>query len=128
MQARREMHSRAAEAAAKLPRTHKPGPEAELLAACQRFNEIERQKIGLLKTGHADELHNEIKLARLGTSQALSLEEICTARATTIHGHRARAFSYALWDSGELEYRVSVGATIEDLLLQALVRDLTGGS
>lgn len=122
MQVRRELLERATSIASSAFNANHP--EAKLLGLFRTVRDIEARKIQLLETGSAD-FFLDIHMARLGTTQAMHVEEMCTMRATTINGLRARAQAYAFWDAGELPYRASVGGTTDDLMLDAFVRDLT---
>ena len=105
-----------------------PQSDARLLAACGAFNELERQKQRLLKGGCEEDRTLEVRITQCIGFQEDHLGEMCAARAVTMAGNRARALSYALWDAGELSYRARVGGATEDMILDAMVRDLTEGN
>lgn len=102
-------------------------PEAKLLESFQTVRDLERRKIRLLESGPSD-CFWEIHLARVATTQAMHVEDMCAVRATTMQGLRARAQAYAFWDAGELPHRARLGGTTDDLMLDAIVRDLTMGA
>ena len=104
-----------------------PQSDATLLAACAEFNQLERQKHRLLRGGSEEDRSLELRITQCIGAQEDYLEHMCAARAVTTAGHRARALSYALWDAGELGYRASVGGATEDMILNAMIRDLTDG-
>ena len=103
-------------------------PDAEVITACRRFNELERKKLDILDGGGQieDDAIREATLDSLLDPQIVLLESICKSRATTLAGHRARAICFALWDGGETAYRAYDGGGFDDRLITALVRDLAG--
>lgn len=125
MQVRREMLERSSSIASNpFGANH---PEAKLLESFRTITDLERRKIQLLENGASD-CFLEIHLARVATTQAMHVEDMCTIRATTIRGLRARAQAYAFWDAGELPHRARIGGTTDDVMLDAIVRDLTTGA
>ena len=102
-------------------------PEAKLLKLFQTVIDLERREIQLLENGASD-CFLEIHLARVATTQAMHVEDMCAIRATTIRGFRARAQAYAFWDAGELPHRAHIGGTTDDVMLDSIVRDLTTGA
>jgi hypothetical protein len=129
LQARRVLHAQAVatSAEASRSRTSMARTECRLFDDCNVFNKLELQKIWLLKTSKEDDARVDLALARLGMEQASCLTRMSGERAVTIQGHRARATAFALWDSGDLDYRAREGEATEDMLLSAIVRDLTAG-
>ena len=129
LQERRVLHAQAmaTSAEASRSRTSLARSECRLFDACNAFNKLELQKIWLLKTGDEDDPRLDLALARLGMEQANCLTGMSGERAVTIQGHRARATAFALWDAGDLDYRAREGEATEDMLLSAIVRDLTIG-
>ena len=125
MQVRREMLERSASIAS--DPIYANHPEAKLLEKLRTVCDLEERKIRLLETGPSD-CFFEIHLARVATTQAMHVEEMCAIRATTIQGLRARAQAYAFWDAGELPHRARIGGTTDDVMLDAIVRDLTTGA
>lgn len=121
------LHARSVAAGMDAERPGARHPDASLLDACSAFNALERRKIRMLKANEGEDLGFELALGRLCIEQEGCLERMCETRATTMRGHRARALAFALWDGGDLTYRVKVAATTEDMMLLALIRDLTRG-
>ena len=112
--------------AARLAGSSRARGDAQLFAACHAFNVVEQEKQRLLAAG-GEEDEVLARYAAFCGRQETHLERMCDLVATTLPEHRARALSYALWDAGELAYRARVGGTPEDLILNAMVRDLTDG-
>ena len=129
LHARRILHARALAtgAEANRSRTSDARSEARLLETCDAFNQLEQRKIRLLQAGDDERPGFDLALARLGMEQADQLSGMCNQRAVTIHGHRARAISFALWDGGDLAYRARASAALEDMILHSIVRDLSSG-
>ena len=129
LQARRILHAQAVATSTEAgrSRTTVARSECRLFDAFNAFSKLEQQKIRLLKTGHDDDPRLDLALARLGMEQADYLTAMCDQRAVTIQGHRARATAFALWDAGDLNYRAREGDATEDVILSAIIRDLTDG-
>ena len=99
-------------------------PDAELIALCARFDELERQinaTFGTMEDEHAE----DVLRVPMQEAQELLFERIMSLRATTIEGHRARAAMYRLWyDPLEGEGRPE--RNWAGRLAWALVRDVLG--
>lgn len=104
-------------------------PDAVLLGACAAFNALENEKLALFEGAgriEGDEERDEA-IEPIWAQQAPLLDQICTRKATTLAGRRARAAAYWLWDGGELVWRAHTCGMLGDRLLAALVADLVGG-
>ena len=101
-----------------------PAPDAELIALCDRFNELEREIIatyGMLDDEHEDE--EDALRAPMEQAQKPLFEKIMGLRATTIEGHRARAAMFRLWYS-QLEGEGRSEGFWAGRMAWALVRDV----
>ena len=102
-------------------------PDADLLAACAAFDDLERayQATGFNHAVRSPEDEAaEAERWRVSAAQDQLVERMCELRAVTRAGQAARARSLALWD-GEL-MKDGTGDT-GALLTAAIVRDLIGG-
>ena len=98
--------------------------DAELIALCGRFNELERLCEATydgvsIEAEEAAEAHRE----PWKVEQEDLLDRIIPLQATTLDGFRARARMWALWD-GELKKDGEQSSYWEDRMAWALVRDL----
>lgn len=127
LRARRTLHTRAIATCAGMARSDRRGDDAPLLEACRAFSRLEQRKIRMLKANNDDDIGAEIALAGLCVEQDRHIRRMCDARAVTERGHRVRALAFASWDAGDLAYRADACGATEDLILLAMIRDLTRG-
>ncbi len=105
-------------------------PDAELLAACAEFDRLDRSHgaiVNAAKTSAEEEEADRLVSAMEERWQA-ALDAVCSLRATTVAGHRARAASLALFVGGSkrMEADAEAGGYWDERLCAALVRDLVG--
>lgn len=110
---------------ATLPTPAAASPDAELLALCDEFNEMERQIEVAYSDGpggiNDDNKRDEV-LEPVRARQDAILDRMVTIRATTIEGVRARGVLFATWGDDILQdWAKSCG--YDDRMLFALVRD-----
>jgi len=102
--------------------------DEDLLAAAAAFCALECRMRDLIEgpARIADDGARGLLLRPLRDAQAPHLDRLCSGRARSLAGHRARADAFALWDGGELTDLAQANGFPADRLLAALVRDLTG--
>ncbi len=105
-------------------------PDAELLTACAEFDRLDRYHGAVVngaKTRSEEEEADRLVSAMEERWQA-ALDAVCSLRATTVAGHRARAASLALFVGGgkAMEAEAEAGGYWDERLCAALVRDLLG--
>ena len=106
----------------------RPSPDAELIALCVRFDDLERRiraTYGSLGNTLDDEDAEDLLREPLQQAQKPLFERIMNLRATTIEGHRARAAMLRLWHD-QLEGKGRSGGYWADRMAWALVRDVLG--
>ncbi len=94
-------------------------PDAELLAACAAFDELERAYISISST--VDEAA-DAELDRIADAQDPLVERMCQLRATTREGESARVRSLLLWAPDLVDEE---SPSVDKMLLRSILRDLT---
>ena len=108
-----------------------PSADAELIATCAAFDNLERAYIA---TDHGAEHDSPEDVAakteqdRLTTAQDALVNRMVELRAITREGMAARARSLILWDAELMKADGEMAAYTGGRLTQALVRDLLAGS
>ena len=123
--------SATAAGAAALPVAQADHPDAELLAACAAFDELERAYIATnhgAAHGSPEDIAATAEQDRLTAAQAPLVDRMVELRAVTHLGMVARASSLVLWDAELMKPDGEMAACTNGRLMQALVRDLLAGS
>ncbi len=100
-------------------------PDAELIAACAEFTELDRQWHALHNAYDEDEDIPSNVLAPLGQRMTVVLDRICALRAVTPEGVRARGATYVAYAPEVIE-EIDRSGCNDERLLAALMRDLVG--
>jgi len=103
-------------------------PDAALIAVCAEFDVIERHINSHYAGGSRkieDDEERDAVIAPLQEAQRPLLDRIIALRATTLDGFMARARTLALWDPDAMR-QIGPGHYLEDRILAALLRDMTG--
>ncbi len=100
--------------------------DAELLAACGQFDALQRRLEALFDGPDwiEDEAERDVALRPIEAAQDALLDRLCSLRATTMEGYRARAATLALYDPNVLR-KIDDGHIVERMVA-ALLRDLVG--
>lgn len=104
-----------------------PSPDAELIRLCRAFDGLEDSIQALYEDGAtpiADDEERKAAIEPLRERQDALLGRICSRRAVTLDGVRARAWTLRKWDVDLMSDGHEWG-TNERLML-ALILDLTG--
>ena len=106
-------------------------PDAELIKACQKFDDYERQYVAIFDNpafADDDDL-SDAECARIDAAREPLLHTICSFNALTPEGHQARARTLSLYAVDLLKPRVLSDhlGPVPARMLQALLRDLTCG-
>lgn len=103
------------------------GTDAELIALCSRFDELQRRCDDTCTRGPysaANEAAARALRAPWEAEQDELFERIISFRATTLAGFRARARMLLLWDK-EVQVDGEDGGCWDDRMTWALLRDMT---
>jgi hypothetical protein len=101
-------------------------PDAELLAACDEFNALERRH-DILYAAEPDEDKRDILAAPIEAAQRATVARLMDLRATTLAGCVGRARSYQLYmasDPFETDAGLLASKFQNSRMLGALLRDL----
>ena len=123
--------SATAAAAAALPVVQADHPDAELLAACAAFDELERAYIATdfeAHTGSPEDIAAEAGRDCLRDAQDPLLARMVELRATTREGMMARARSLILWDGEVMQEDGPLAEFTNTKLTRAVLRDLLAWS
>jgi hypothetical protein len=100
-----------------------PNPDAELLAACAEFVDLDRQYRALCDSYGAEDVPDDAA-APLERRIVFVVDRMCALRATTVEGFRARGASLVHYMP---EIAKDGQEYINDRVLAALLRDLVAG-
>ena len=104
-----------------------PSPDAELIRLCRAFDDLERRIQALYEDGAtpiADDEERKAAIEPLRERQDALLGRICSLRASSAAGIKARAWTIRKWDVDLILYGHDGGTN--DRLIRALILDLTG--
>ncbi len=104
-----------------------PSPDADLIRLCHAFDDLEDSVQALYEDGAtpiADDEERKVAIEPLRERQDALLGRICSLRASSAAGIKARAWTIRKWDVDLILYGHDGGTN--DRLIRALILDLTG--
>ena len=104
-------------------------PDAELIRLCGEFERAATPHHGPYSEGATpieDDNERAEAIAPLSDAQDELLDRICTLRATTLAGIKARAKTLVLFVPDKAECADEEGGYVDERMIAALLRDLVG--
>ena len=97
------------------------GCDVRLAMASLGFARAELQRTKFAEAENADD---GLALKIIFDRRRRHVDALCTFKAKTHEGHRARALAVCIWDDGELARRALNNGSLEDRLFWAVLSDL----